>query len=81
MVRSINYPDREGGELRSKGPTGGKVKQGITVVGGKEGRDSELTNRVIVTSASAEGSIVMRQTGCRLFGFQFGKKGWNRGTV
>jgi retron-type reverse transcriptase len=28
-----------------------------------------------------KGSKVMRQTGCRRFGFQFGEKGWNRGTV
>jgi hypothetical protein len=30
---------------------------------------------------SLMGSKVMRQTGCRRFDIQLGKKGWNRGTV
>jgi hypothetical protein len=77
--------------VRPKRPTAGKAKPGVTISGRKDGRDSEPTNRVTVTSESAcrgvqiehslRGSIVTRQTGCRRFGFQFGKKGWNRGTV
>ena len=62
---------REGGELRPKGPTVGKEKPGIMFVGGNYGKDSEPTNRIIVTSAkcfagclklgSLLGSTVMRQ--------------------
>ena len=34
---------REGGELRSKGPTEGKAKPGMTEIQGKDRRDFEPT--------------------------------------
>jgi len=61
--------NREGGEVRPKRPTVGKVKPGMTIAVGIYRRDTELTNCINGTAASVLGSIVMRQTGCRLFGF------------
>jgi len=76
----VKLPVREGGEVRPKRPTVGKRKPGITFSGMNHGRDSDPTNRVTIKSESAAGnhlsgnlpgSIVMRQTGCRLFGYAF----------
>lgn len=66
--------------MRPKRPTAGKKKPGITFSETNHGRDSDPTNRVTIKSESAAGnhlsgnllgSIVMRQTGCRLFGYAF----------
>jgi len=60
--------------VRPKQPTVGKEKPGITISGMNDGRDSEPTNRVTVSSesflvqSSLWGSIVMRQKECRLSG-------------
>ncbi len=43
--------DREGGELRPKGPTEGKVKPGRTSAEWKAGRDFELTTQLNVNLA------------------------------
>jgi len=66
--------------VKPKRPTGGKVKPGMTIAVGIYRRDSELASCINGTVASAPGSIVMRQTGCRLFGRWPGKKGRSRGT-
>ena len=70
MVREI-LSGREGGELRSKGPTVGKEKPGIMLAEGKYGKDTGPANRITATSAkcvagclklgSLLGSTVMRQ--------------------
>jgi hypothetical protein len=57
--------DREGGEPRSKGPTEGKERPGITESGGNYGRDTGLTNRITETpeNCALRTATVMRQTG------------------
>lgn len=61
--------NREGGELRSTGPTAGKAKPGITFAVGFYRRDIELITCINGTTVSVMGSIVIRQSGCRLIGF------------
>ena len=60
-----NIRDREGGEPRSKGPTQGKERPGITESGGNYGRDSVLTNHITETPEDCASwtATVMRQTG------------------
>jgi hypothetical protein len=55
----------EGGEPRSKGPTQGKERPGITEFGGNYGRDSGLTNHITETPEECVTGTasVMRQTG------------------
>jgi len=66
---------REGGEVRPKRPTAGKVKPGMTFYWEalqEALRGHELYHQIPVKCAEWQfplmGSIVMRQTGCRLFG-------------
>ena len=61
--------NREGGEPRSKGPTAGKTKSGITFAVGLYRRDSELITCINVTTVSVMGSIVIRQSVFYLIGF------------
>ena len=44
-----NIRDREGGEPRSKGPTQGKERPGITSFGGNYERDSGIANHISET--------------------------------
>jgi hypothetical protein len=62
---SESIRDREGGEPRSKGPTQGKERPGITESGGNYGRDSVLTNHITETPEDCAPwtATVMRQTG------------------
>src|SRR4029453_2257466 len=54
--------DREGGEPRPTGPTGGKATPGRTSVGGKDRRDLELTNCLNATSTDCRaGTSAPRQ--------------------
>ena len=61
--------NREGGELRSTGPTAGKAKSGMTFTVRLYRRDIELITCINGTTVSVMGSIVMRQSGCHLIGF------------
>jgi hypothetical protein len=59
MVRGKFFfkSNREGGEVKPKRPTVGKVKPGIMICQGKHGRYSETTNRVNETMTECVGNI------------------------